>query len=224
MISVLRKLRAAGSRLVLVLLLLTGAVAAVSVVTAHPALAITTCVTPGPTSTKMSWEPRAEPTYNFTPHVTCTTLAAPASQLCQTKGFGSGETAVECTEIYVNTNHSANYVDIYAVGSYYCTSGSGSVVNCGYIDVRSAIAEAGSGSSITYGPEYVCQGNCPSSGAAMVSSYHIQLPGVPGGATDNCVEVWGVDPATETIAGATFTGDFSGTHVNICANDQIVSQ
>jgi hypothetical protein len=211
---------------VLVLVLMTGTVAAVSAVTVHPALAITTCATPGPTSTKMSWEPRAEPTYNFTPHVTCTTLAAPASQLCQTKGFGSGETAVECTEIYVNTNHSANYVDIYAVGSFYCTSSSGSVVNCGYMDVQSAVAAVfGFGGPYIYkGSPYACQGNCPSSGAATVSSSHIEFPGVPGGATDNCAEVWGADLATETIGGATFTGDFSGAHVNICADDQIVSQ
>jgi hypothetical protein len=181
-----------------------------------------------PTQFRLGGEPAGgEPTYNFTPHVTCTTLAVPASEKCQTKGYGSsGDVAWECVEIFVSTNHAGNLVDIYSVGIFSCKTATGTYINCGFMALTSALADVDhvNGSMVVvYSSRYGCSGNCPASGPADVASGHQQQSGTES-ATNDCAEVWGDDSAAngpEQLAGASFTGDFSGPHVNICARDQM---
>jgi hypothetical protein len=219
-----------AARLLLALLFITGATVSVSAATQHPALAITSCATPGPTTVRLSGEPSGEPTYNFTPHVTCTGLAAPVSERCQSKGYGTGgDQAVECVEIYVNTNHDGNFVEMWAEGFFSCQTAAGVYINCGFMTVATELggvdhASGGSYSGFFNNP-YVCSGNCPASGPADVASVHAKLLGTES-ATNDCAEVWAVATVQwgpDQLGGAEFTGDFSGPHVNICARDSIMS-
>jgi hypothetical protein len=227
---VFRKPGNRAARLLLALLFTIGTTVSVAALTQPPAQALTSCVTPQPTQVKLGSETAAEPTYNFTPHVTCTGLAAPASEACQTKGYGTaGDVAWECVEIFVNTNHSSDggTVNIYAVGSYSCKTATQVYINCGFMSVLTVTALGGfPNADPVPGSAYGCSGNCPASGPAQVAGGHITLAGSSTPFPDDCDEVWGDNTTQfghgpEVLAGASFTGDHSGPHVNICATDQI---
>jgi hypothetical protein len=218
-----------GARLLLALLFVIGVTVSVSVAAPRPAQALTTCATPAPFPVAIGSETSAEETYNFTPHATCSALALPGTNFCVVydDGLGDGGDNTACEELYVNTNHDGNWIQIYAVGSFYCESASGALRSCGSMSVDSELAYKYQGGGSTYvttgNPVYSCSGSgCPA-GVATRASSHFQLSGTLY-AVNDCVETWGEAPAGEKIGKVT-TGGNVGTlrHVNICARDQIAA-
>lgn len=216
-----------GARLLVALLFVIGVTVSASVATPHSAQALTTCVTPTPYPVSIGSETSQEETYNFTPHVTCNALALPGTNFCVSynDGLGDGGLNTECEELYVNTNHDGNWIQIYAVGSFFCEPASGADRSCGSMKVDSELAYKYQGGGITVvtsgNPVYSCSGSSCPAGTATVASNHFQLSGTLY-AVNDCVETWGEAPAGEKIGKATTTGNV-GTlrHVNICARDQI---
>jgi hypothetical protein len=213
----------------LALLFVIGVTVSASVATPHSAQALTTCVTPTPFPVSIGSETSQEETYNFTPHVTCSALGLQGTNFCfsYNDGLADGGLNTECEELYVNTNHDGNWIQIYAVGSFVCQAASGAARSCGSMKVDSELAykyQGGGSTFVTSGnPVYSCSGSgCPA-GTVMKASNHFQLSGTLY-AVDDCVEVWGEAPAGEQIGKVTTPGNGSTLrHVNICARDQIVS-
>ncbi|HEX4832581.1 MAG TPA: hypothetical protein VH478_15970 [Trebonia sp.] len=119
-------------------------------------------MTPAPSENHYGAEAGNEPTYKFTPHVTCTALEAPAAKACKTVNYdlsgGDGYKAVECTDIYVNTNHAASSIQVYTVGSFSCQTPTSQYENCGTMIVSSEVAYKfqGNGSASGSGSNPTC--------------------------------------------------------------------
>lgn len=214
---IFRKSMARGTRLLVAAIFVIGMTATASVATQQSALALTSCATPGVTWYSFGAEVGNYPTYNFTPHVTCSGLNATYTSICQSQG-----SANECTEIYVDTNHDGNYADVYAVGVFSCNNGS--YIRCSRMQVSAELGYRFQGNgNWSFTPNnriYSCSGtSCPSSGPADVASAHVQLSGTAA-PTNDCWEVYPILPSTETIGGYTFSG-VGGWGVNICVRDQI---
>ncbi len=206
-----------SATLVFALLFVIGLSVSASVATQGEAQAITTCATPSPGSYHFGAESINEPTYNFIPHVTCTALEAPAAKACETMDL-----VTECVDLYVNTDHTHDLDQVYAVDTFFCKNQSGQYLDCDDMLVTTEMGYKffgnGSASTQTSKPYECSGGSCPVNGPASISSPHATFNGSPT-LTNQCWEVWAIAPSTESVGNVSFLHTLTSPHVNICTVD-----
>lgn len=224
-----------GVRFLLALLFIIGTSVFASAVTQHSALAAT-CAAPTPTLGVRGDEQYAEETYVFDPSVACSAILVPDSHACLSLGTDESQvSAIECTNIYVNTDPSTDEIEIYSVGTYYCQSGTGAVVQCAGMAVETELASksqlsngTGGSTSVYSSGTYTCgvvtggAGACANGSKVPVGTAHRLESGDSQPAS--CLEAWPIDVGGNTIYEDDVNGlndyvdssNFSVAHMNIC--------